>query len=154
MQVDDRLVPRLCDAGAGDRLVIGPTSAEILVGEEHTGGRSSAIEFALEPGFGGPPVHVHRRFDHIWYVLEGALRVQIGDERRVLGPGACAFVPRGTPHGFANASGERTRFLEVDSPAAAERYLRELARAFPSGNAVDQARVAEIQRRHDTEPVA
>lgn len=49
------------------------------------------------------PLHVHHADDEAWYVLEGSLRFQIGDEMRELGPGGSVLAPKGTPHAYGNA---------------------------------------------------
>jgi mannose-6-phosphate isomerase-like protein (cupin superfamily) len=59
------------------------------------------------------PLHLHHRDDEIWYVLEGILRVQVGDNEVEAHPGAPVLVPRGTAHTFWNASPGRLRYLLV-----------------------------------------
>lgn len=50
----------------------------------------------------GPPLHVHREQHDTFYVLEGVLKVQIGDEMLDLMPGDFASVPPGVAHTFDN----------------------------------------------------
>jgi mannose-6-phosphate isomerase-like protein (cupin superfamily) len=50
----------------------------------------------------GPPLHVHRDQDDTFYVLDGAITLQIGDEIVELKAGDFATVPPGTPHTFDN----------------------------------------------------
>ena len=144
--------PVLRLAGQGSILQIGPTRAVIKLAGAEAAGRLGAVEMEFGPGFAGPPPHRHRDTDHLWYVLAGQLDVTIGGQRRVLGPGDFAFIPRGIPHAFANPGAAPARLLEVDTPRPLDGYLAELAAAFPAGTAVDQAAVAAIQRRHDTLP--
>lgn len=59
------------------------------------------------------PMHLHRYDDEAWYVLEGALRVRVGDEEVELRPGCGAMVPRGTPHTYWNPGKEPTRYLLI-----------------------------------------
>ena len=79
-----------------------------------------------------------------------------GRERvaRVLEAGGCAFVPHGTPHTFGSAGDRPARILEMDTPRTLDAYFRELTERFPPGAAVDPAAIGEVQRRHDTTPVA
>jgi len=44
------------------------------------------------------PVHVHQRADEIFLLLNGALTVRAGDQRRELSDGGVAFLPKGDPH--------------------------------------------------------
>jgi quercetin dioxygenase-like cupin family protein len=50
----------------------------------------------------GPPLHVHRAQDDTFFVLEGTLTVQIGDDVHDLKPGDFATAPPGIPHTFDN----------------------------------------------------
>ena len=61
------------------------------------------------------PLHVHHHEDEVWYVLEGALRFQIGDEEIEARAGGAVFAPRGKPHTFWNPSPEPARYLVVMS---------------------------------------
>ena len=60
-------------------------------------------------------------------MIEGRLSFQVGDELVEVGPGELAFVPRGTPHTFANLSDAPARQLIVCTPAGFERYFARLA---------------------------
>jgi mannose-6-phosphate isomerase-like protein (cupin superfamily) len=56
---------------------------------------------------------LHHRDDEIWYVLEGTLRVQVGDREVEAQAGAAVMVPRGTPHTYWDAAPGRLRYLLV-----------------------------------------
>jgi mannose-6-phosphate isomerase-like protein (cupin superfamily) len=62
------------------------------------------------------PWHVHHRDDEAWFVLEGALCVQSGEERVELAAGAAVLVPRGTPHTYWNPGPEPVRYLLIMTP--------------------------------------
>jgi len=59
------------------------------------------------------PRHLHHGDDEAWYVLEGALRIQVGEDEIEAGTGSSVFVPRGTPHTYWNAGRGRVRYLLV-----------------------------------------
>jgi mannose-6-phosphate isomerase-like protein (cupin superfamily) len=59
------------------------------------------------------PLHLHHRDDEIWYVLEGTLRVQVGDRAVEAHAGAAVMVPRCTPHTYWNPGPGRLRYLLV-----------------------------------------
>ena len=59
------------------------------------------------------PLHVHRRDDEAWYVLEGALRVQLGSDEVEARAGSSVFAPRGTPHTYWNPGPGRVRYLLI-----------------------------------------
>lgn len=59
------------------------------------------------------PVHLHHNDDEAWYVLEGVLRVKMGDEEVELRAGSGVLVPHGTAHTYWNPTSERVRYLLV-----------------------------------------
>jgi quercetin dioxygenase-like cupin family protein len=103
-----------------------PSPITVLLRSEETGGAVSVMRNTASADFPGPPLHRHD-FDEAFYVLEGELTLQLGDELFTRGPGELAFAPRGTPHTFANLSGAPARFLLVCTPAGFERYFARLA---------------------------
>jgi mannose-6-phosphate isomerase-like protein (cupin superfamily) len=62
------------------------------------------------------PLHLHRNDDEAWYVLEGALCVQRGDEVVELAAGSAVLVPRGTPHTYWNPTPHPTQYLLIMTP--------------------------------------
>lgn len=62
------------------------------------------------------PLHVHHNDDEAWYVLEGALCVQAGEERVELQAGSGYLVRRGVPHTYWNPGPGRTRYLLIMPP--------------------------------------
>ena len=90
------------------------------------------------------PLHVHHADDEAWYVLEGALRVRIGEETFEADPGDAIFAPKGTPHAYGNArTGQRARYLLVMTPR-----IQALIRALHEPGADDYA---GIFRAHESE---
>jgi len=59
------------------------------------------------------PLHLHRSDDEAWYVLEGVLRIKVGDDNIELRAGTGALVPRGTPHTYWNPGPDRVRYLLI-----------------------------------------
>ena len=59
------------------------------------------------------PLHLHRNDDETWYVLEGTLCVQVGDDVVEANAGSAVFVPRGTPHTYWNPESGLVRYLLV-----------------------------------------
>lgn len=100
----------------GNTVTLKATGAE-------TGGALTFTEIEAVPG-GGPPLHVHAVEDEWFYVLEGTFDIVLGDEVVRAGPGDFAFVPRGTPHRFANAGGGSARILAALTPSGIEDFFR------------------------------
>jgi len=59
------------------------------------------------------PLHLHHHDDEVWYVLEGTLRVQVGDIVVEAHPGTAVLAPRGTAHTYWNPGPGRLRYLLV-----------------------------------------
>lgn len=76
------------------------------------------------PRTGRVPGRVHQREDEIFLLLDGALTVWIGDQRRELSSGGVAVLPRGLPHTYFVTS-EAATILEVIAPGGLEQAFRE-----------------------------
>lgn len=139
-------------SGEGTTYMVAGGPIVYKVRGSETGGRFEITESTLPPKFGGVPAHVHQDTDHAFYVLEGELTVQIGDEVFTGGSGTCFFAPRGAAHAFSNPSGNASRWLQIDSGPGRERFFEELARAFPGDTPIDRKVMAEILARYDTKP--
>jgi len=59
------------------------------------------------------PLHLHHKDDEAWYVVEGTLCVQVGDDEVEARAGSGVFVPRGTPHTYWNPGPDPARYLLV-----------------------------------------
>jgi|ERR1700690_3479370 mannose-6-phosphate isomerase-like protein (cupin superfamily) len=59
------------------------------------------------------PPHLHHSDDEAWYVLEGTLRVQVGDDVVEAHTGSGVLVPRGTRHTYWNPGSAAMRYLLV-----------------------------------------
>ena len=82
----------------------------------------AVAEWRAEGGPPGPPrtiapLHLHNNDDEAWYVLEGVLCVQRGDEIVEVPAGAGVLVPRGTPHTYWNPAPTPARYLLFMTPA-------------------------------------
>jgi len=72
----------------------------------------SIIEHHLPAGF-GPPLHIHRYEDEMFYVLDGEIRFRMGDSIREARTGEIIHLPAGVPHGFKVLSATGGRALTV-----------------------------------------
>ena len=62
-----------------------------------------------------------------FYVIEGELTFQLGDELFTRKAGELAFAPRRVPHTYANLSAAPTHHLIVCTPGGFERYFVRMA---------------------------
>jgi len=93
----------------------------VKIDGNESGNAFSQIE-TDDPRGSGPPLHLHHHEDESFYVLEGEVTIQVGDERIDLGAGDFLFGPRGVPHAYIVRS-ERARMLVTASPAGVEQFF-------------------------------
>ncbi len=85
----------------------------------------------------GPPLHFHAEQEDSFFVLEGVLTVQLGDDVVELGPGDFATAPPGAPHSFTNARADQgaCRTVNLLTPGIGfDRYLSQLKQAAAKGD--------------------
>ncbi|MGE5597110.1 MAG: quercetin 2,3-dioxygenase [Hyphomicrobiales bacterium] len=127
----------------GDRFWFLGTTMILKATAKETGGAFTLLEQTGQAGFETPP-HVHQSEDEAFYVLEGAIQVQCGNESWEVGAGGFAFLPKGIAHAFKVTAGP-SRLLQVTSPAGFERFVEDVGVRAGSGNPPPPAE-AEIQR--------
>jgi quercetin dioxygenase-like cupin family protein len=88
---------------------------ERLVSGEETGGAFSASLMTQPPGT-ATPLHVHTREAEAFYVLDGTLIYQAGQELHHLTAGSFIYLPRAVPHAFRVTGSAPVRFLGLVSP--------------------------------------
>ncbi|HYK34774.1 cupin domain-containing protein [Alloacidobacterium sp.] len=122
--------------GAGeDRLgkphSLGFSSFVFKVLSEETGGGLFIIEHThLIPG--GPPLHLHLNQEEWFYVMEGEVAFQVGEQRIQLYAGESILAPRRVPHTFSSVSTTPSRMLIAFCPAGKmEKYFRDSENASP-----------------------
>lgn len=119
-------------------------SARGLAWTRSTGGLIGAEEGVLEPDQPGPYRHYHTNLAEIFYVLEGELLLQIGDQVERAGPGTFAFCPIGCVHAFRAAGQEAARVLIMAlPPGIGEGYFRELAKLPADAGEADWERLGQ-----------
>lgn len=98
-------------------------------------------------GPSGPPLHMHLSQEEWFYVMEGRVVFQVGEQRIELGPGESVLAPRRVPHTFAGAGSTPAHMLIAFCPAGKmEGYFRAV-----EGAAKPPAHPAEFFRQFDVE---
>ena len=137
--------------GDGEAIAVGGSSLLLKGTGASTGGALFLAETTIEPGFPDPPPHVHRELHDLFYVLDGTLVVRDDDETIAAGPGTFACFPPGAVHTFSNPGGEPVRFLNFNTPAGWEDYMRDLGTAFAGPDAPTPREIGRIAARYDFE---
>jgi mannose-6-phosphate isomerase-like protein (cupin superfamily) len=129
--------------------IVAPSLAGQVLG---TPGDSFVIAEWQDPGGpAGPPrliapLHVHLRDDEAWYVLEGVLRVRMGEDEVEVRAGSGVLVPRGTPHTYWNPAEGQCRYLLIMTSK-----IYELILAIHAATDRSKPRLSELFRKHDSE---
>jgi mannose-6-phosphate isomerase-like protein (cupin superfamily) len=137
--------------GEGDSISLGQSKAIFKAEDSDVDGFFSLMETLIAPGFPGPVLHRHERMVDSFYVLDGRLSLQLGDQRAEAGPGDFALMPPTAAHTFANPGEEGVRVLNLMAPGGFEQYLKDVARAAVDHEA-DADLMAEIAARYDFVP--
>jgi quercetin dioxygenase-like cupin family protein len=135
--------------GEGERIGVARSSVLLKGTGDATDGTFFLSETTAEPGFPGPPPHYHRELHDLFYVLDGTLTLRVDGEAIEGGPGTFACFPPGVSHTFSNPSDEPARFLNFNTPAGWESYMRDLGAAFAGDRPPTPAEVGAIATRYD-----
>jgi quercetin dioxygenase-like cupin family protein len=95
-----------------------------------TGGQMTIVEVTEHPGVEAP-LHVHRRDDEGFWMLEGNATFEVGDATIEAGAGDYVFGPRDIPHRYVvGPTGCRLLFILV--PGGIEEVIRMTSEPAPS----------------------
>lgn len=119
------------------------------VRSEAAGGQYSVLELTLAPGQGAP-LHIHRREDEIFTILEGECVITSQSINQTAGVGAVVVLPRGVAHAFRNAGSVPTRIMIMAVPGGLETFFEESSRVSASDPNAGAA-FAAIAERHQIE---
>lgn len=128
------------------------TGMTCKVSSEETGGAYSIVENVVPP-HDGPPPHVHRNEDEIFYVVDGEFEIRCGERTFTAAKGALAVLPRNVPHSFRNVGATEGRMLTTITPGGFEKFFAEVSREVPT-MPPDLDKLKEIARKYDLEFLA
>ena len=104
--------------------LLGPDDGDVIVDRTaRTAIIKSGIDpltlvwFRYEPGQHGPDPHVHRKHTDCFYVIEGEMTFELGQDVLRGGPGTFVMAPPGVRHTFRNESDGSGRFLNLHAPS-------------------------------------
>jgi quercetin dioxygenase-like cupin family protein len=133
-------------SAVGDIQMIGQDTKVLLSGDEGSG-RCVVFNYGVEPGYRAPPHHQPSE-EEIFMVVEGTLRLTVGNETRDIPRGGFGFIPRYATHGFVNVTQQTARTVTINSPAGHERGFEMVVREAGSEDFLDLV-VAHGWRLHE-----
>jgi quercetin dioxygenase-like cupin family protein len=86
-----------------------------ISGDDTDGGLAIFEQTSLSPGK-GTPLHIHHSQDEVFYVIDGAYKFQVGEDKFDLAPGDSIFLPRKVPHAWTQVS-EKGKMIVTLQPA-------------------------------------
>ena len=128
--------------------------AEVKASTADTGGMYTLLEITAPAGL-QTPLHVHYREDEGFYVLDGSVTIEVGDETVELGAGQHAFGPRNIPHRFT-VGPDGAHMIWVLTPGGFDEFVDEVSAAadtptVPPASVLPPEDAAEIVLRHSME---
>jgi quercetin dioxygenase-like cupin family protein len=117
--------------GEGDAFSAVGDVYRVLASGRQTGDIYALSEIRVSPN-NGPPPHIHSREDESFFVLEGEIEFQVGDEEITARPGTFIQGPRGIAHSFKNNTQRPARILGFVTPAGFENFFKEFAQPVAS----------------------
>lgn len=136
----------------GETIVLGTTRMRVLEDGSHTAHRLAIAESVLAPHTQGPPQHRHRRHDEGFYILSGTVRFTVGDKDYDATAGTLVMVAPGTPHTFANLTGQPAVMLSTFTPDLYVQYFRDLSEVLASGLPLTPQANIDAMSRYATQP--
>lgn len=131
----------LSNPGSGAEYVAPDATVTVKVGAEHTGGQYEVFEIDAPRGAASPP-HAES-WSKAFYVLQGRILVQAGEQGYDLGPGASISIPAGTVNTFSVLT-PSAKFLAISQTGRMGAFFADLAGA----DSTDFAALEEISARH------
>lgn len=98
----------------------------------------------------GPPLHRHD-WDETYFVLSGAMEVQVGGRLVHASSGMSIHIPGGTPHSYSTRETSGCRFLAVISPGTAVDFFEELHHVTANGQP-DMAKIMAVAQKYGVTP--
>jgi quercetin dioxygenase-like cupin family protein len=120
------------------------TLVVIKATSEQASGAFNLFEVTCPPGY-ATSLQIHYAEDVAVYILEGALTIFWGSDKKEAAVGSFFFQPRGIPHGFRVEGDSPARILCLTIPAGLDRLVMEEAQSAPNSELVTAAARHKIE---------
>jgi mannose-6-phosphate isomerase-like protein (cupin superfamily) len=136
--------------GSGESRAIAGHPARVLASSEDCDDRFCVLESAIAAG-DGVRLHLHRKHMEAFFVLEGALGIQAGNDHVSAPAGSFVLCPAGSPHAFKNPGTGDVRFFGFAAPGGIDEFLAGLGEILGAPGPPDVAALGELLRRFESE---
>jgi len=155
MEAVEMAAPFALAAGEGETTWFLQNRMTVKATAESTNGGFGLVESWIPVGH-SPPLHVHRREDEAFYVLEGRIRFRIGDEELLADAGSFVFAPRDVPHTFVVEGESTAHVLTLLTPGGGERFFLDAGRTpdgpgLPPPGPPDVEKLRRVAERYEAE---
>lgn len=111
-------------------------------------GRLCALVLTTPPDR-SPPLHLHVAQNEWFFMLDGSIGVQCGEQRTVLRTGDSFLAPLGVPHAYVPLNGKAARILNVFDPAGEiEQFFTDYANVLNTPGHPDFHRLQVLSEQH------
>jgi quercetin dioxygenase-like cupin family protein len=132
---------------------VGEMSVTFLKTRHETDGVLDLFELTVPPFARLPLPHIHRKYDETIFGVDGTMTWVIRGKANKVRKGVTLFIPRGTPHSYANLTHKTARILCLQTPGVmGPEYYEEVATCFSSGRP-DLAGIGAIMSRYGVVPI-
>ncbi|GET43668.1 quercetin 2,3-dioxygenase [Microseira wollei] len=119
---------------------------------EDTGQTYGLVEIIMQPNSAVPP-HIHTRENESFYIQEGEIEFQLGEQTIVATPGTFVHSAKGQPHSFRNIGAKPAKFLCWLTPGGLEKFFIEVGTTVSAENLTPPAVTsADIEKLIATAP--
>jgi mannose-6-phosphate isomerase-like protein (cupin superfamily) len=133
---------------------VGEMAVTFIKTRHETEGAFDLFELTIPPLARIPLPHIHRKYDETIFGVNGTMTWTLRDKPTQVYRGVTLFIPRGTPHWYANMSHETARILCLQTPGVmGPEYYIEVAALYRNSAHPDLAGIAAIMSRYGVVPV-
>lgn len=137
---------------------VGEMSVTFLKTRHETAGALDLFELTIPPFVRVPLPHLHRKYDETIFGVDGTMTWTLQGEREdkptEVRRGTTLFIPRGTPHFYANRTHTTARILCLQTPGVlGPEYYLEIAALYLTNCHPNLAGIGAIMSRYGVVPV-
>jgi quercetin dioxygenase-like cupin family protein len=134
---------------------VGEMSVTFLKTRHETEGAFDLFELTIPPFARIPLPHIHRKYDETIFGVDGTMTWTLRDQPMEVRRGTTLFIPRGTPHFYANCTHTTARILCLQTPGVmGPEYYLEIAALFRANRHPDLAGIGAVMTRYGVVPIA